>query len=118
MTIRATVGLPGNIQWDGTYLAAGEYPSSGTIYRLRIIARSTSARLESTVSLQGPVTNPAQGVQFWLQGGTLIMPFGTKKNVNVVGSWSYPAGGNHTSRLTGFGGVELYGVTVSVPSSN
>jgi DNA-binding beta-propeller fold protein YncE len=107
------LGMPGNIQWDGTDLAAGDYPLSNTIYRFRISQRSTSARLEETVSLDGPVRDPALGVQFSLQGGRILMPYGTGKNLKAVGVWNYPAGGRHVESWSKFGGTELYGVTIS-----
>ena len=117
--VEAMLGLPGNIQWDGTYLAVGEYPLSATIYRLDIEQRRTAATLEGTVSLGGLVPASPRGVQFSVRGGTLVMPFGTNKRVTNVGFWQYPAGGEHFVGLHGFGGGELYGVAISaLPGSS
>ncbi len=117
--VNATLGLPGNIQWDGTYLAVGDYPLSATIYRLAIEQRRTAATLEGTVALEGPTPASPRGVQFLIRGSTLVMPFGTNKRVTNVGFWQYPAGGDRFVGLHGFGGSELYGVAVSaLPGSS
>jgi len=109
------VGLAGNLQWDGTDLAVGDYQNPTVIYQIRVSKQRPEARLKGTITLDGPVTKPTHGVQFWLTNGALIMPFGTTRNVNKVGFWNYPAGGKATGTLKGFDVAELYGVTISVP---
>lgn len=113
VAVMATVGLPGNIQWDGSDLAVGDFTSPGAIYRLKIEQRKKIATLAGTITLDGPDRQPPEGVEFWLDDGTAIMPFGTEKNINKIGFWSYPEGGYATGQLLRFGGEELYGVTVS-----
>jgi len=115
--MESKLGLPGNIQWDGTYLAAGEYPLSATIYRLKFAKSRPRAKLEGTVSLLGPKLMPARALQFWLQDGTLIMPFGRRRDINWIGLWTYPAG-KRVAILKNFGAAELYGVTVSLAPSD
>lgn len=113
VAVMATIGLPGNIQWDGSDLAVGDFTSPGAIYRLKIEQRKKIATLAGTITLDGPDRQPPEGVEFWLDDGTAIMPFGTEKNINKIGFWSYPEGGYATGQLLRFGGEELYGVTVS-----
>ncbi len=113
LAVKAAIGLPGNIQWDGTDLAVGDYTSPGVVYRLKIEPRKRIATLAETVTLEGPVRQPPEGAEFWLNGGRLIMPFGTGKNVNKIGFWNYPSGGYPVGQLSRFDGEELYGVTVS-----
>ena len=113
------VGLPGNIQWDGSDLAVGNYEDPTTIYRLKVSHKFKDAKLEGTVTLSGPSQESAEGVQFWIGGGTLVMPFGarTHRYVNQLGLWNYPYGGQPVAEWGGFGTAELYGVTVSAPPS-
>ena len=113
--IKAELGLPGDLQWDGNDLAIGDYASPGVIYRLHVYAQKKRSRLDATIVLTGPVRQPPDGVQFWLLDGVLIMPFGNQKRVNKIGMWSYPAGGASTGLLDRFKAGQLYGVTVSVP---
>jgi hypothetical protein len=113
VAVMAALGLPGNIQWDGSDLAVGDFASPGTIYRLKIEQRKKVATLAATVTLNGPDRQPPEGVEFWLADGTVVMPFGTEKNIDKIGFWSYPAGGYATGQLMRFGGEQLYGVTVS-----
>jgi hypothetical protein len=111
------IGLPGNVQWDGLDLAVGDYQSPGTVYRLKISKNLKNATLDGTVTLAGPVVRSPEGVQFWIGGGALIMPFATKKYADLLGIWNYPAGGNHIDAWRGFGSAEFYGVTLSAPPS-
>ncbi len=113
--VTAQLGLPGDLQWDGKDLAIGDYSSPGVIYRLHVFPSKKRSQLEATIALAGPVRQPPDGVQFWLQDGVLIMPFGDQKRVNKIGMWSYPAGGTSTGMLDQFKAGQLYGVTVSVP---
>ncbi len=115
--VKESVGLPGDLQWDGENVAAGDDESPSVIYLLHVSRTGKYAKLEDTISLEGPIREPPQGVQFWIQSGVLIMPFGIHKYVDEVGLWNYPAGGKYTSAIAGFGAKELYGVTVSVVSS-
>jgi DNA-binding beta-propeller fold protein YncE len=116
--IKDQLGLPGNIAWDGTYhdgteLAIGDYQSPSVIYVLDVKRRLPQGNLETTISLDGPKRDAAEGVQFWIGDGTLIMPFGLQKKIDEIGMWSFPAGGAYQSELSGFGAAELYGVTIS-----
>jgi hypothetical protein len=114
LKVESALGVPGSLQWDGTDLAVGDSEHPNTIYRLKVANKFKHAVLDSTVTLNGPVKQSAEGVQFWMGGGTLIMPFGAQHYVNNVGFWNYPAGGDYVSRLKGLGPAELSGVTVSV----
>jgi|HubBroStandDraft_4_1064222.scaffolds.fasta_scaffold00138_7 hypothetical protein len=113
LSVKGAVGLPGDLEWDGADLAVGDYQSPGVIYRLEILHRKKVAMLVGTTTLDGPARQAPEGVEFSLDQGSLIMPFGDQKNVNKIGFWNYPGGGYYTSELTRFGGEELYGVAVS-----
>jgi hypothetical protein len=111
-------GLPGNVQWDGTEhdgtdLAVGDYQSPNTIYTITVAKRRPIGVLAATIVLQGPVVQPPDGVEFWIQGDRLVMPFGLHSKINQIGFWTYPAGGSHTKELYDFNAAELFGVTIS-----
>ena len=69
--------------------------------------------LAATIVLQGPVQQPPDGVEFWIQGDRLVMPFGLHSKINQIGFWTYPAGGSYTKELYDFNAAELFGVTIS-----
>lgn len=73
-------GFPGDIQWDGTYLAYGT-GSSSTIDRLAI--KRHTAIIKGTVQLAGATGG------FWI-AGSYVVAFAS----GGIGVWKYPAGGN------------------------
>jgi hypothetical protein len=94
---------PGDIQWDGTYLALGPAGTSAyTIYRLEV--EQNKAIVKGAVQLTRVVGF------FWIQGSkvTVVNDIG-----NDAGIWKYPAGGKPIKSFTTNVG-ENSGVTVSL----
>lgn len=89
---------PGGVQWDGTYVAVGDY-GGGLIYRTK---RGTGV-VAKTVTLSSG-TNVQQA---WIDGGTLI-----GESTGEVPYWHYPGGGSPTKTLLGFS--EPIAATISV----
>ncbi len=101
---------PGAVQWDGRYVAVGT-SNAGVIYRFKIDGSAGDA--VGTSVLNG--TANRRSAFFWIQGGDVIVPFGgARGSKSNVGFWRYPAGGAYVKRLHGFGGQQLFGVTVSL----
>ena len=64
VAVKAAIGLPGNIQWDGSDLAVGDFTSPGAIYRLKIEQRKKVATLAGTITLDGPTRQPPRASSF------------------------------------------------------
>lgn len=108
ITLDTPIVFPGGIAWDGKYLALADI-NKGNVYQFAV-AKGKGAR-KGTVHMG---THSKLIVQFWLEGSTLIEPFGaTTRYVHKVGYWNYPAGGSPTQVLHANGSTELIGVTVS-----
>jgi len=82
----------GGLQWDGEYLAIWIAPQA-VIYRLQI--EGSVASVVATVSLKG-LKFPKQ--DFFIQGGTAIIPSGPSKN-EQIDLFRYPQGGRWTQRI-------------------
>ncbi len=101
------------IQWDGQYLAVGD-PSgnqhgAATIYQVSI--SGSTGNVINTIELRTRQnTNPKSGVQFWIQGHTIVSPERFEKR---IGLWRYPAGGK-PKRTIMLSGGPLLGLTVSL----
>jgi len=78
---------PGNIQWDGKYVAIGDDFPTPSIRRFKFIG--TTGRQISVTKLNGI----GDVFQFWFQGGT-ISAASNQNGSYAVGLWPYPAGGN------------------------
>ncbi|HEY1654262.1 MAG TPA: hypothetical protein VGF86_04025 [Candidatus Tumulicola sp.] len=95
------VRVPGNIQWDGTYLAVGDQ-SKGQLFRFAIAGGR--ATLAGTVAL----SDAWDPCQFWIAGATVIGPNFLGSNVSI---WNYPDGGAPTKTISGLD--KPFGVTIS-----
>jgi len=96
VSLAQTIVAPGQVQWDGQYLALGDAGvTPSVVYQLKIAGGAASVAGTTTLGSSKSVR------QFWIDGGTLIGPdYGSD-----VGFWSYPAGGSPTKTLKvpGFG---------------
>jgi hypothetical protein len=116
IALNRRIGFPGDVQWDGKYLAVGDQ-STNEIYQFTI--EGSRGTQKGTTSLHGA----SDVVQFWIAklGGGKVNPRGTR----VVGAdfggesfggqvlyWNYPAGGNPKKAITR-NLQSPYGVTVS-----
>ena len=110
IAVNKTIVYPGAVQWDGKDVAI-EDVTDDTLYRVKV--SGTKGTVVGTTTFKGPRADELE--QFWLQGTTLVMPYGTSnRQMHKIGLWAYPAGGSPTSDLTVTGSVELFGSTVSV----
>lgn len=104
ITLDAEIAPQGTVQWDGTYLAIGEYGNE-TIHRFDV--HGTRGTQVGTVGL----SNASYISQFWIQGNVVIGP---QTLANRIGFWRYPQGGAPLRSVKDtLGGT---GVTVSVAS--
>lgn len=96
------IAVPGQVQWDGKYLAIGDAGvSPSKIYQFTITSGNAtewgSTTLGGTTSVR----------QFWIQGNAVVGPDYDKD----VGLWPYPAGGSASKILSR---VHGYGATISI----
>ena len=109
LTVNQTIGFPGGVQWDGNHVAI-EDVTKDNVYRVDF--SGSKGTVAGTVHLSVP---SHLVVQFWLQGSSIIMPFGSNPRTSKkVGEWAYPAGGSPSGVLHIPGDVELIGATVSL----
>ncbi len=97
----------GGVQWDGTYVVIGEgrtaSPRHVHIQVYRISVNGSIGKLVGTTVLGGAHAN--MNFQFWIQGGTIISPYGSvsaderkersatvRNGDNKIGLWTYPGG--------------------------
>jgi hypothetical protein len=77
----------GGVQWDGKYVARQRYDRNhNAIYRIAV--SGSKGRIVARVATRGPKFIGA----FWIEGDTVIVPNGQRKD-DEIGTWSYPAGG-------------------------
>jgi hypothetical protein len=84
----ASIGFPGNVQWDGKEITVGDQDGS-------LIYRTKGAKITGVTALSGPL----DVVGYWIDGKTVIAP--DTENANA-GYFPYPSGGPATKLLTGF----------------
>ncbi len=102
VTLSGAPSSPGNIEWDGRYLAIG---NGQNLLIRRFAISGTHGRLVGSLHLTGP----SQGEQFWIQGSTIISP--AYSNGWLAGFWRYPQGGFAYKTISE---SSAYGATVSV----
>jgi len=91
ISLTQAINSAGEVQWDGKYLTIEDLRNP-VIYRFQVAG--SAATLVGTTKLHGAGTAAAQS---WIQGSTVIVPFGANgKPPNEVGLWKYPAGGSAT----------------------
>jgi hypothetical protein len=102
--------FPLNLQWAGKYIALAD--SQTVIYHVAV-SGSKGSVVGSTV-LNGPVS--IIEVQFWIQGGTIVAPYGKGDSPHRIGYWQYPTGGRVRKHIGGpqFDDSELFGTVVSL----
>ena len=95
-----TFNKAGAVQWDGKYIAVGNY-GDGLIYRT-----TETGRVAATVTLKGG----ANVEQFWIAGSTLIGP--AAQSPGIAPFWHYPGGGSSYKTISGL--TWPFGATLSV----
>ncbi|HKU80694.1 MAG TPA: hypothetical protein VJP76_00890 [Candidatus Tumulicola sp.] len=101
LSVDRPIADPGNVQWDGTYLAIGDR-ADATVYRFKV-AGGAASEVSST-----KLGNALDTCQFWIRGKTLVGPNFSGGNVMY---WSYPRGGQPTKTIGGL--QHPFGVTIS-----
>lgn len=95
-----TFNKAGAVQWDGKYVAVGNY-GDGVIYRT-----TQTGHVVQTVTLKGG-TNVEQ---FWIAGSTLIGP--DAQSPGTAPFWHYPSGGSAYKTIGGL--TWPFGATLSL----
>ena len=109
--IKLTGGLiyyPGNVQWDGKYVAVGDQNIGG--FDVSAIYQTTGAggKIVHKTPLDDPTDGSAEDiVQFWIDGKTVVGP---NNYGSDAGFYKYPAGGKPTKTIKGF---DAYGAAIS-----
>jgi hypothetical protein len=113
ITLNESISWPGGVQWDGKYIAVGDY--DGAVVHQFTIHGTKGKKVGSTSFGSG-----AQYVEgFWIQGSTIVAPdnfiiSGSKGYSNVL-LYKYPAGGNATKVINERRRVSpVYGSVVSL----
>jgi hypothetical protein len=100
LSINVKINSPGQVQWDGTYLALGDAGvAPSVVYQLSI--NGSSATQVHKITLDG--TKSVR--QFWIQRNRIVAPDFRAQ----VGLWAYPHGGS----MIGSFPVAGYGAAVS-----
>ncbi|MGC2649293.1 MAG: hypothetical protein WA304_00650 [Candidatus Cybelea sp.] len=102
ITTSNTVGFPGSVQWDGTYLTVFDQDTSDT-YQYTV--SGTTATLKNTIHFTGA----SDCAQTWIVKGLLYCGDAGNGDGEV---FKYPAGGSPIATLTGAFDVSL-GVTAA-----
>jgi hypothetical protein len=95
IAVNQTIGWPGEVQWDGKYLAIQDQSFGTVIYQFAI--SGSQATKVGTTNLGG-----AGGVhQTWIQGGTLIAPNTCLNSCDYSDAlfYKYPAGGSAIKKI-------------------
>jgi hypothetical protein len=116
ITVAQSVGEPGQIQWDGSYITYESVsPGNYAISRLSITGSSATIVSQTMLKrLKGRLD------QSWLYKGSLVIPYSTRgSHPTNLGIWKYPRGGYPTKRITTFDGYKkklfnFFGATISV----
>ena len=102
IAVDASIARPGQVQWDGNYLAVGDSGVTPSVIYQFSVSGSTATTV-GTTTLGG--TKSVR--QFWIDGSQVIGPDFDA----AVGIWKYPDGGKPLTTITS---VRGYGAAVSL----
>jgi hypothetical protein len=91
VTLNESIEFPGQVQWDGKYVAVGDQDAA-TIYQFTISGDSGTKEGSTALSESGDC------IQVWIAGSTVICPDYEDANVKY---YAYPAGGDPTQTISG-----------------
>jgi hypothetical protein len=91
VTTSNTVGFPGSVQWDGTYL---DVTDQGTEEMYQYTEHGTKLTLQNTISLSGS----SDCAQTWIATGVVYC---ADAGTNTGYVFRYPAGGSPVARFSG-----------------
>jgi hypothetical protein len=103
VSLNQTIGQPGAIQSQGSYLAVGDQQSN-------VIDQVYVSGSSGMISGSTPLGKAKDVVQFWIRGGKVA---GSDALGRDVGLWKYPAGGSPTSVVKPKFLIEPIGAAVS-----
>jgi hypothetical protein len=115
LSIPDSVGLPGQVQWDGSYITYESYDQSPQISRLSI--SGSAARVVGTTKFK---SIPHYSYPSWIYGSQVFVPYDNHGiRANVIGVWKYPKGGRPTKTVRTFPPyrkhlIDFTGVALSV----
>src|ERR1700728_60087 len=109
-----SVGMPGQVQWDGNYITYESSDQTNLVSRLAVSG--------STVTVVGTTKFNVRHRSYasWIYDGNLIIPYDARGiYANVIGVWKYPQGGNPTKTVRKFPpyknrNIHFVAVTLSV----
>ena len=118
LTIDQSVGTPGQVQWDGTYIT---YEDREKAKISQLAVSGSSATIVGTINLKahGPVEAS------WIFGNRVIVPHpgrGLRNHANQISLFNYPAGGVPLKIIKHIRGLKkldlnFQGVTISVAAT-
>jgi hypothetical protein len=112
LSIDQTLGVPGQIQWDGMHITY-ESLTQRKINILRLHISGSVATVVGHTRLKGAVN----AHQTWIAGDSVIVPYSAQGfNTNKIGLWAYPKSGKATAKFGNFGqggSAQFFGVTLS-----
>jgi hypothetical protein len=97
ITLDQSVGFPGEVQWDGKYVAIGDraYQDQHESAIYQFTMSGSSGKIEGTTKLNGS----CDVIQFGIASSSVIAPDAC---YNVVRFYKYPGGGTPTKQINGF----------------
>jgi|SRR5579862_813905 len=118
LSIDSSVGAPGQVQWDGTYITY-ESTTKHDAKLSQLAVDGSSATVVGTTKLEA-IRNGA--IPSWIYGTKVVLPFVNRApRAKKIGVWKYPAGGSPTKIYKKFGPykdtLDFQGVTVSVATN-
>ncbi len=113
LTLGKKIGDPGQIQWDGHYVAIQDRKKPYDIYQVSFSGnKGTVMNTVTFTGLRKPV------MPSWIQGATAIVPYSQHgKFSDAVGFFNYPAGGAAIKVLSGRTYVYAMAVTITPASA-
>lgn len=97
IALKSALGLPGQVQWDGSYMTY-ESVTKGDVSISRLDIDGSSASVVGTTTFN--MTAPA--FQSWIYDGHVFIPYGSEvrsRHQSRIGVWMYPAGGRAESQI-------------------
>jgi hypothetical protein len=116
-SIDQKVGVPGQMQWDGSYMTWQSNNVQGGETVSRLAFNGSQVSIVGTTHLKGIKLQPHQS---WIYNGVILVPFsqhGAKSN--KIGIWAYPEGGKAKRLIRNFGSynrnkIRFLGLAISI----
>jgi hypothetical protein len=109
ISIDQSIGNPGQVQWDGSYITIQDEHAPGSIYQLQV--SGSTATIAGVTKLDG-LTGFAN--ESWIQSHTVLVGTKPRGQRNIIGFWRYPEGGKSYKSIRYKRATTVFGVTVSL----